>query len=79
MAKIGALAGKCLLCGKTFTLFGSAKRHYQMVHLEERMVECHVRKKLYKGDVSLRQHLRAHHGIYQSMMKEMSFPQQQNF
>ena len=79
VAKLGTVGGKCLLCGKSFSAFTSAKRHYQLVHLEERLVECHVCKKFYKGDVGLRQHLRANHGIYQSMMKDMQFPQQQNF
>ena len=65
------------MCGKSFTLFGSAKRHYQMVHLEERSAECHICKRMYKGDVSLRQHLRTQHGIYQSMMKDVHFPQPQ--
>ena len=73
------LGGQCLACSRTFTSFGSCKRHFQLVHLEEKMVECHICKKLYKGDLSLRQHLRTHHGIYQTMMKELSCPQQQNF
>jgi hypothetical protein len=79
VAKLGGGGGKCLLCGRSFSAYTSAKRHYHLVHIEERSFQCHVCKKFYKGELGIRQHLRTNHGIYQSMVRDMQFPQQKDF
>jgi uncharacterized Zn-finger protein len=78
VAKIDEFGGKCLVCGRSFTLFSNAKRHFRLVHLEEQSYECHICQKFYKGELGLRQHLRHTHGIYQGMVKDMQIPQPNN-
>ena len=67
----GGGGGKCLRCGKTFTLFNSARRHFKTVHLHGKLVgetpvNCEICHKSFRNDMSYKYHLRNTHSIYQS-------------
>jgi len=70
--RIGKNGGKCLLCGRVFSIYTNARRHYQFVHAadESDASECHLCKKVYKSQPVLVQHLRNMHGVYKSAYKE---------
>ena len=78
VARLSYNGGKCLACGKSFTVYTSARRHFQLVHHEAEAKECHVCNRFYKNALGLRQHLRHAHGIYQSMVKVMNVPNSSN-
>ena len=66
----GGGGGKCLRCGRTFSLFNSARRHFKTVHLHGKLVgetpvKCDLCHKTFRNDMSLKYHLRQTHSIYQ--------------
>ena len=68
-----SIGGQCLACAKTFTSFGSAKRHYDLVHCSNpnRVVNCHICGSTLKTPEFLKDHLRKVHAIYQSVAKNI--------
>jgi hypothetical protein len=68
-----SIGGQCLACAKTFTSFGSAKRHYDLVHCASpsRIVSCHICGSTLKNAGFLKDHLRKVHAIYQSVAKNI--------
>lgn len=68
-----SFGGQCLACAKTFTSFGSAKRHYDLVHCASpsKMVSCHICGSTLKTPGFLKDHLRKVHAIYQTVVKNM--------
>ncbi len=66
----GGGGGKCLRCGRTFSLFNSARRHFKTVHLHGKLVgetpvKCDLCHKTFRNDMSYKYHLRNTHTIYQ--------------
>ena len=67
---------KCLICAKTFTQLGSAKRHVVEVHKPGQQVSCHICHKIFSNSRSGKEHMRVKHGISQKMInmqKKFSF------
>lgn len=67
----------CLKCGQSFTMMGSAKRHYRTRHLyaESLLQRCGFCGGTFKNPASLNEHLRTKHSITQKMMKNRIVPQ----
>jgi hypothetical protein len=62
----GGGGGRCLRCGKTFTLFQSAKRHFKLVHTPIKPPPpCSICFRSFRNDMSLKHHLRTVHQVYQ--------------
>ena len=59
---------KCLICAKTFTQLGSAKRHVVEVHKPGQQVSCHICHKIFSNSRSGKEHMRVKHGISQKMI-----------
>ena len=59
---------KCLICAKTFTQLGSAKRHVVEVHKPGQQVSCHICQKIFSNSRSGKEHMRVKHGISQKMI-----------
>lgn len=59
---------KCLICEKTFTQLGSAKRHVIEVHKPGQQVSCHICHKIFSNSRSGKEHMRVKHGISQKMI-----------
>ena len=59
---------KCLICEKTFTQLGSAKRHVVEVHKPGQQVSCHICHKIFSNSRSGKEHMRVKHGISQKMI-----------
>ena len=59
---------KCLICAKTFTQLGSAKRHVVEVHKPGQQVSCHICHKIFSNSRSGKEHMRVKHGISQKML-----------
>ena len=58
--------GQCLLCGKRFSSYGVATRHVDSVHGgSEGISDCSVCGRQYKNSLSLKEHMRQAHKIYQ--------------
>jgi hypothetical protein len=56
-------------CGRTFSQYVNAKRHLELVHgsgaVGDQRVVCHICLGTYKSWMSLKNHLRLQHKIYQ--------------
>ena len=61
---------KCLICAKTFTQLGSAKRHVVEVHKPGQQVTCHICHKIFSNSRSGKEHMRVKHGISQKMINQ---------
>jgi uncharacterized Zn-finger protein len=64
--------GQCLQCGREFSVFANARRHYELVHTDaQRTHTCHICKSLHKSIHSLQTHLRQQHNIYQKNLPKV--------
>ena len=67
----------CLKCQRTFSTVGQAKVHYKEIHTidpNDKRWMCHVCRKCFAIKRYLNNHMRAMHGLTQSIMKNNYVP-----
>jgi uncharacterized C2H2 Zn-finger protein len=64
---------QCLICGKVFATPGSAKRHFDMTHLDmaEKSQPCFECGKRFRHSQLLKDHLRKTHNIYKAQYEKV--------
>lgn len=68
---------QCLTCGKSLSTMGSAKRHYQLVHVidkSDKRFKCEICHKAFSVESYKTDHIRVKHGISKAMMKNRVMP-----
>ena len=59
----------CLKCNKTLANMQSAKQHFNLRHQTQETAYCQVCQKAFKNTHSRNVHIKRHHGVTSSMMK----------
>ena len=59
----------CLKCNKTLATMQSAKQHFNLRHQTQQTAYCPVCQKAFKNTHSRNVHIKRHHGVSSSMMK----------
>ena len=70
---------KCLTCGRILSKMNSARRHFRIMHAtdkEDRKFQCDFCPKTFTVECYKNDHMRASHGISQTMMKNRVIPKE---